>query len=129
MKLYLNKVITLGVWCLLFVIPHFLEGCDKGCPVSPLMSHSTFLAKPLSQNVVLELGMTNYFRYHSNYNFYQDDSNSCSDHEYCGNIGFIFDIQPFFFVSTRFLLPPLAHLLASLGELLATFFDSFFIFS
>ena len=36
------------------------------------------------------------------------------------NTYFSFFRFPFFFVSTRFLLPPLAHLLASLGELLAS---------
>lgn len=94
---------------------HTAESDDSPLP-TPLC-HSAFLAKPLSQNVVLELGMTNYFRYHCNYNFYTrsaqrktceatlegitDSWHFSQEHEYCGCLGFILDIQPFFFVSTN----------------------------
>ena len=90
---------------------------DAATPTSPVQCHSAFMAKPLSQNVVLELGMTNYFRYHSNCNFYTtsgrrraceealegitDAWHFSQEHEYCGCLGFILDIQPFFFVSTN----------------------------
>lgn len=66
----------------------YASECSFTCPpcgsCTP-SSHSALIARPIVQNVILELGMTNYFRY--------DFENNCSQ--------FFLDISPFTFISTN----------------------------
>ena len=60
-----DKIIFSVLLSLFSTLLDAMQSPCSPCNPCPINSHSAIISKPISQNVILELGMTNYFRYHT----------------------------------------------------------------